>query len=130
MFPVATYLFFYNMSRAARKPTLWTLRKVSIQICLNMPRRLTPPVDFSVSGILTLYLYPSQTECVGPDQSARKAQADLGRYITQRPYCWFSRGTAQLYSFNSFPHTSHLQQTLAKLFSGRSVRRCMHVVTV
>ena len=25
---------------------------------------------------------------------ARTAQVDLGRYITQSPYCWFSRGTA------------------------------------
>ena len=29
------------MSRSTRKPTLWTLRKVSNQISLSMPRRLT-----------------------------------------------------------------------------------------
>ena len=51
---------------------------------------------FSVSGIITLYLYPPETECVGPDQSARSAQADLGQYITQRPYCLFSRGRLKL----------------------------------
>ena len=30
-----------NMSRPARKPTLWTLRKVSTRISTSMPRRLT-----------------------------------------------------------------------------------------
>ena len=37
-----------------------------------------PSRGFSVSGIITLYLYPPETECVGPDQSARTAQADMG----------------------------------------------------
>ena len=30
----------YQMSRSARKPTMWTLRKVSTRISLIMPRRL------------------------------------------------------------------------------------------
>ena len=40
------------MSRPARKPTVWTLRKVSTRISLSMPRRVNPdrhflpPVDF------------------------------------------------------------------------------------
>ena len=78
------------MSRLARKPTVWTLRKVSSQISLSMPRRLIR-IDtfascvFSVSGLITLYLYPPDTECVGLDQYARTTQADLSRYITQRP---------------------------------------------
>ena len=36
----------------------------------------------SVSGIITLYLYPPEMEFVGPDQSVRTALAYLGRYIT------------------------------------------------
>ena len=40
---------------------------------------------FSVSGIITRNLFPPETEFVDPDQCARTAQADLGRYITQRP---------------------------------------------
>ena len=31
----------HDMSRPARKPTLWTLRKVSTRISLSMPHRLT-----------------------------------------------------------------------------------------
>ena len=46
-------------------------------------RHFSPSVD--VSGIITLYLYPPETECIGKDQFARTAHADLGRYITQRP---------------------------------------------
>ena len=52
------------MSRAARKPTVWTLRKVLNRISLSMPRRLTR-IDafrllwiFRFLGIITLYLYP------------------------------------------------------------------------
>ena len=46
-----------------RKPTLWTLRKVSIQISISMSRRLIRTdtlafCGFSVSGIITLYLHP------------------------------------------------------------------------
>ena len=63
------------MSRPAR---VWTLRKVSTRISLSMP--------------LDLYLYPLETECVGPDQSAPTAQADLGRYITQRHNIGFLTG--------------------------------------
>ena len=48
------------MSRSARKQTLWTLRKVSTQISLSMPRRQTrtgqTPVDFLFQESL-LYTY-------------------------------------------------------------------------
>ena len=48
-------------------------------------RQCSSPVDLkSVSGIITLYLYPPETECVGPDQFVRTAQADMNGYITQR----------------------------------------------
>ena len=40
---------------------------------------------YSVSGIISLYLYPPDTEYVGPDQAARTAQADLSQYIMQSP---------------------------------------------
>ena len=46
-------------------------------------RHCSPPVDFLFQESL-LYT-PVPLECVGPDQSAGIAQADLGRYITQRP---------------------------------------------
>ena len=39
------------MSRPARKPTLWTLRKVSTRISLNMPRRLTRADTFCLLWI-------------------------------------------------------------------------------
>ena len=44
------------------------------------------------------FIYPLETECDGPDQCARTAQADLGRYITQRPHCWFLSWTALIYN--------------------------------
>ena len=48
------------MSGHARKPTLWTLRKVSNRISLSLPRKNTfrPPVDFLVQESL---LYTSTT---------------------------------------------------------------------
>ena len=97
-------LITHNKNVAARKPTLWTLRKVSTRTSLSMPRRLPGQTifascGFSVQGIISLYIYPPETECVGTDQSARTAQTDLGRYITQRLWCWFSRGTAQMYYY-------------------------------
>ena len=59
----------YNISRSTSKSTLWTLRKVSTRISLSMPRRLMrtyyASCGCSVSGITTLYIYPSKTECVG-----------------------------------------------------------------
>ena len=59
----------------------WTIKMNAIETS----RDKTNILDFSVSGILTLYLYPPETECVEPDQSVRTAQAYLDRYITQRP---------------------------------------------
>ena len=58
--------------RFARKPTLWTLRKVSIRISLSMPRRLTRTDIFRLLWIFCfrnhyyIPLFPG-TECVGPD---------------------------------------------------------------
>ena len=87
-----------NMINPARTPTLWTLRKASIRISRCMPRGLTRTYTFRfLCFFCTLYLYTPETECVGPDQSARTVQADLDRYITQNPPCWFSRGTAYIY---------------------------------
>ena len=45
----------------------------------NPDRHFSPSVDFSVLGIITLFLYPLETECVGPDCPERTAQADLSR---------------------------------------------------
>ena len=57
-----------EMSRRSTKATLWPLRNVSIWISLTMPgQTLFTACGFSVSGIITLYLYPPQTEHVGPD---------------------------------------------------------------
>ena len=39
---------------------------------------------------------PEEAKIVRPYKPARHAQADPCRYFTQRPQCWFSRGTAQL----------------------------------
>ena len=42
-----------------------------------------------------------EAKSVCPGQPARHAQADLGRYITQSPQCWFSRGTARIIISNN-----------------------------
>ena len=69
------YLF-VNLSRPARKPTLWTLHKVLTRIIVSMLHMLTR-IDtfcllcFFVSGIITLYFYATEMECVDLDQSAR-----------------------------------------------------------
>ena len=52
------------MSRPARKPTLWSLRKVSTRVSLSMTHFAS--CGFSVSGIINIYLYPPVAECVGP----------------------------------------------------------------
>ena len=36
---------------------------------------------------------PQEAKNVYPGNPARHAQADPGRYFTQRPQCWVSRGT-------------------------------------
>ena len=64
----------WPMSRPARKPPLWTLRKVSTQISQNRPRKLTRIIFFAscgffVSGIIILYFYPPETECMQCDPS-------------------------------------------------------------
>ena len=72
---------FPHMSCPTRKPTMWTLRKVSTRFSLSMPCRLTRTDTFRilwivcfkshysipVSRVITLYLYPPETECVRPD---------------------------------------------------------------
>ena len=40
-----------HMSRPARKPTLWTLRKVYTRISLSMPRRLSRTDTFRILWI-------------------------------------------------------------------------------
>ena len=42
---------YITMSRSTRKPTLWTLRKVSTRISLSMPRRLTHTYIFRLIWI-------------------------------------------------------------------------------
>ena len=82
----------YTTSRPARKPTLWTLRKVLTRISLIMPRRLNRIDSFRLLWIFcfrnhySIPLSTPETERVSPDQSVRIAQADPGRYITQMPY--------------------------------------------
>ena len=49
-------------------------------LSIDPDRHFSPPVDVLLQESLLF-----TAECVGPDQSARTAQADLGRYITQRP---------------------------------------------
>ena len=39
---------------------------------------------------------PQEAKRVYPGKPARHAYADPGRYFTQSPHCWFSRGTAKL----------------------------------
>ena len=61
-----------HMSRSMRKPTFWTLRKVSTRVSLSIPCRLTRTDTVRlqwifVSGIITLYLYPPEKAFVGPD---------------------------------------------------------------
>ena len=87
------------MSRPTIIPTLWILRKVSIKISLSIPRKLTCTDTFTllwISCFRNHYIFPPETECFGPDKHVRTAQVDLGRYITQSPYSWFSRGKAHI----------------------------------
>ena len=60
-------------------------------------RNFSPPVDVLLHESLLYASNPPETECVGPDKSARTVQADLGRYITRRllyyseiPYIYIS----------------------------------------
>ena len=77
---VDTLRRYIDMSRPARKPTLWTLRKVTTRISLSMPRRLTRTSTFRLLWIFNF----------------RNHYSDLGRYITQSPSCWFSLGTVHM----------------------------------
>ena len=63
---------FFIRIAPARKQTLWTLRKVSTRISKSMPPRLIRVDIFRLqwiicSGKIDLYIYPPETECVGPD---------------------------------------------------------------
>ena len=62
------------MSRPARKPTVWTLRKVMIVPDLpkhaEQPypdRHLSPPVDFLFQEYFIYTTIPPETKCVGQD---------------------------------------------------------------
>ena len=84
------------MSRPARKTNILD-SELSIEpdqpkhaAQASTDRDLSPPVD---SGFRN---HCAETECVGPDQSVQTAQTALDQYITQRPSCWFSRGTANV----------------------------------
>ena len=39
---------------------------------------------------------PKEAKSVFPGKPARHDYADPDQYITQRPFCWFSHGTAHL----------------------------------
>ena len=39
---------------------------------------------------------PQEAQSVYPGKTTRHAYADSGRYFTQSPQCWFSRGTAHI----------------------------------
>ena len=41
-----------------------------------------------------------EAKSVYPGKPVRHAQADLGRYFTQSPHCWFSRGMARIIMLN------------------------------
>ena len=45
----------------------------------NPDRHFSSSVDFSVSGMITSYLYSPETECFGPDKTERTALADMDR---------------------------------------------------
>ena len=50
---------------------------------------------------------PQEAKSVYPGKPSQHAQADPGRYFTQRPQCWIYRGTAYI----SDGIQTHLQQT-------------------
>ena len=94
---LSAFLDLYNkVSRPARKPTLWTLRKVLTRI------------RFSVSGITTLYIYLPKTECVGR--------------ISLRRLIWsIHNADAIMLVFsqdgtNPFSHVTNIQQTSVETF--------------
>ena len=39
---------------------------------------------------------PQEAKSFNPGKPVRHAYADPGRYFTQSPQCWFSRGTAHI----------------------------------
>ena len=83
------------MSCPARKPTVWTLRKVSTQIILSMPRRLTRIDHFascglSVSWIITLNILYT---CAGWSGSIHYTEAIVLVFSPDGSYavtCWRS----------------------------------------
>ena len=110
------------MSRPPRKPTLWTLRKVSTRIRLDMPRRLNRTDTFRLLWIFCFRnhysIYPSLDGMCRPDQSARTAQSDLvdtlRRYIdmsrsARKPTLWTLRKVSTRISISMtrrFPRTA------------------------
>ena len=45
---------------------------------------------------------PLEVKSVCPGKPARHALANPGRYFTQSPHCWFSRGTAHICLWERF----------------------------
>ena len=84
------------MSRHARKPTLWTLRKVST-VQAYPDRHFSTPVLFLFQESL---LYPSETESVIMCHNV-----------------WFSRGTDQMYIYVCCVTTNSFEVCFLKILT-------------
>ena len=101
-------MFFFKMnllqrcqkvSVAVPRENQYCTNKVSTQISLSMPRRLTridlffTSCGYSVSGIITLYLYSPETEWLARISLRRLIWIDT---LSRGHNVGFSRGTAQM----------------------------------
>ena len=87
-------------------------------------RHCSPHVDFLFQESL---LYPPEEDCVGPDQSARTVQADLGRYNTQRPYCLFSRGTDHIIDLR-YTYYKQNEWRIFRVYLGITYINAIHIL--
>ena len=69
---------------------------------------------------------PQYAKSVCPGKPARTAHADLGRYFTQAPHCWISRGTAHIRFLNYEQCWSSAIRTLS-LQASRFAYNCIRV---
>ena len=108
------------MGRSARKPTVWTLPKVSNRIGLSLPR-------FFVSEIITLYLYTPETECVGP--ALHYAESIMLYFSWNSSFLkldelpdakWFytaKMDLSQMLPYNFYKHTSNLSFFMVYIYT-------------
>ena len=94
---IARFEQFLLSSLFSKSHLLQRRQKASIRgkgLIIHLPITFEP--THSVSGGYRVMI--PETENPQEAKSVCPAKADLGRYITQIQQCWFSHGTAHLYS--------------------------------